>query len=212
LWGDQLAFNDHGDGYVFNPDLFITYDGGRHWAYVPQAGIVLSVETLGYSVWMLEADCAPANPQYCTLNLQTSADGGVSWSESPSQPHLDSVSFVPAAGGLLGQTWLVRTSQSSAYVLSNPVQNPFGAPDQAALAFTDNGGESWTTSEVPCGFDAQSVEMSAAPDGSLLALCAGEPGAGNQVKTVLRSSDHGQTWTTMVPYKTLVAIDDGYIG
>jgi len=40
-----------------------------------------------------------------------------------------------------------------------------------------------------------SYAVSAAPDGALFAACAGQPGAGEQGKTVERSLNGGRTWT-----------------
>ena len=144
----QLAFNDHGDGFVFNPGLFVTYDGGELWAPDRQPGTVLSVEALGYSVWMVEADCQPASNRSCTLRLFESADGGVSWAAPLHQPLLPATAPQPEAGY---QTWLLSTRTTAAYVITSPAQNPSGAPDAAALAFTDDGGRSWSNEELPCG-------------------------------------------------------------
>jgi hypothetical protein len=67
-----------------------------------------------------------------------------------------------------------------------------------------------------------SFVLSAAPDGTLLAVCAGEPGAGMQIKSAMRSSNGGITWT--VEFSCLIAsshpspscvndaINAGYLG
>jgi photosystem II stability/assembly factor-like uncharacterized protein len=103
---------------------------------------------------------------------------------------------VNAYVGSQAQTWMVRTSQSSAYVLQHGVANPQGQANAAALWFTTNGGTSWSERSIPCATGpASSIALSAAPDGTLLAVCAGEPGAGSQEKSALRSTDGGVTWT-----------------
>jgi photosystem II stability/assembly factor-like uncharacterized protein len=191
---ESLAFDDRGDGFLYDPDLFVTHDAGRTWVQSAQPGAVLSVEALGMSVWMVEAECpTPSIAQTCAVRLFESADGGRTWSPSPSAPP---GAVVNANVGSQAQTWMVRTSQSSAYVLQNAVGNPQGQANAAPLWFTTNGGTSWSERSIPCATGpASSVSLSAAPDGTLLAVCAGEPGAGSQEKSALRSTDGGVTWT-----------------
>ena len=85
---------------------------------------------------------------------------------------------------------MVRTSQSSAYLLQNAVSNPQDQANVAPLWFTTDGGTSWSERSIPCAVGSSqcgSIALSAAPDGTLLAVCAGEPGAGSQEKSALRS-------------------------
>lgn len=188
---DSLSFDDHGDGFLYGPDLEVTHDGGKSWQQSTQPGAVLSVQALGLSVWMVESGCpSNATAQTCPLRLFESADGGRTWSPSPSLP----AGAVASSDGA-ESTWLVRVSQSSAYLVLNPAANPQGQADEAPLWFTANGGASWSARSIPCGFDALSIALSAAPDGTLLAVCAGQPSAGSQLKSTVRSSDSGLTWT-----------------
>ena len=64
---------------------------------------------------------------------------------------------------------------------------------QGRLWFTADGGRSWSRRATPC--TGMGYAVSAAPDGALFAVCAGEPGAGEQGKTVERSLNGGHTWT-----------------
>jgi photosystem II stability/assembly factor-like uncharacterized protein len=145
---------------------------------------------------MVETTCATAATlgHPCSLRLLESQDGGSSWDTVPvptgaTTPGVDT-----------GQTYLVRISTSAAYLASNP---PFFAgpspPAIAPLWFTDDGGRSWSTRRVDCGVASLIDAISAAPDGTLVAVCAGEPGAGSQAKSTVLSSDGGRTWTTMTP-------------
>jgi photosystem II stability/assembly factor-like uncharacterized protein len=217
----SLAFDDHGDGFYYGPELFVTHDGGRRWAADPQRATVLSVAALGYSVWMLEARCQPSGhvPSTCPLHLLESVDGGRSWAPAPEQPQS------PAAAGngtgvamsAADRGSLVRVDRSSAYVLMSPVADPYGEPDSAPLRYTGDSGASWSERHVPCGVDALSAALSVAPDGALMAVCAGQPSVGAQLKSAARSTDGGRTWQVHSscvkgPGCQVGSLDAGYLG
>jgi photosystem II stability/assembly factor-like uncharacterized protein len=189
----SLAFDDHGDGFLFtasSQDLYVTHDAGAGWNVSRQPGDVLSVEALGYSVWMLQAEC-PATlstaPRACRLAVRESTDGGRSWRTSPAQPS-------PAPTYRTDQGSLVRLSQSAAYVLGDPATHADGDPLSVPLWYTSDSGASWTLRHVSCGIAATSARMSAAPTGTLFAVCAGQRGAGSQMKSVVVSTNGGMTW------------------
>jgi photosystem II stability/assembly factor-like uncharacterized protein len=220
----SLAFDDHGDGFLYGPDLFISHDDGAEWSASQQPGAVLAVQALGDSVWMVEAECpqttGPQEP--CPLRLLESNNGGRTWATSP-VPANATLNNGLASESALGQTWLVRISKSSAYLGTNPAGNQYGSEDNAPLWFTSDGGRSWSNRQLPCAMDASSAVVSAAPDGALLAVCASQPGAGSQLKSTLRSTDGGSTWTVQstcvipssgvpVPSCTMEPPTGGYLG
>ena len=99
-----------------------------------------------------------------------------------------------------GQTWLLRVSQTAAYLSANlPFNGPGAGANDAPLWFTSDGGQTWSSRPIPCGFPAFTVALSAAQDGTLFAVCAGQPSAGNSLKSVLESANDGITWTVMLP-------------
>jgi photosystem II stability/assembly factor-like uncharacterized protein len=201
---DSLSFDDHGDGFVYGPTLYVTHDEGLTWTHSTQPGAVLSVQAIGRSVWMAEADCsfgAPAVPTSCNLELLESSDGGRTWKSAPTQPPGATVPSNGAAvsqESALGQTWLVRTGRSSGYLVSNPVPNITGSAATAPLWYTADGGAAWTVRQIPCRIAALSVVMAVAPEGTLFAMCAGQPSAGFQQKSADRSTDRGAQWTSHV--------------
>jgi len=191
--GSTLTFDNHGDGFVYDPGLVVTHDGGHTWTDTRQPGTVLSVEALGYSVWMVETACPPGSTvPTCPMQLLESTDGGRTWSRSSNAPSgaVDGYN----AGGANGQTVLVRTGPSSAYLVGAPANGATGPHNAAPMWFTSDNGAAWASRPIPCGGPALSIVLSAAPDGTLLAVCAGQPSAGSQLKSAVRSTDGGRTW------------------
>src|SRR5215469_13673347 len=210
-----LAADGYGDAFLYDPGLFVSHDGGRTWAAGHQRGTVLAIAAAGRSVWEVQADCKRA-AHSCPLRLLESANGGRSWAPSPTQPPGAAVYTAggpPGQEGALGQTWLVRTGRSSAYMLTGP-----GQSGTAPLWFTTDAGASWSGRRVRCGINALSVTLSAAADGTLLAVCAGEPSAGYQAKSAARSTNGGRSWRVHFPCRPPRvlcrgdALDFGYLG
>lgn len=219
-----LAFDDHGDGFVYGPQLFVTHDGGRTWTAHSEPGTVLAVSALGYSIWMVEARCnstnAPASDATCPLAVFESADGGRNWGPAPSEPQGAAAgAAAPSLESAQGQSWLLRVNQSSAYVMSNPTSTQNGSSNTVPLWHTNDGGVSWMPEQVPCGLSALSAVMDRAPDGTLVAVCAGEPSAGFQPKSMSVSSDEGVNWSVesqcadrLAPQCTSSPLSYGYLG
>jgi photosystem II stability/assembly factor-like uncharacterized protein len=184
----SLSFDDHGDGFAFDPSLFITHDGGNTWSEVSSFNPVLDVVPLGYSVWALHGSCSNASTPVCSFGIEESSDGGKTWTDHP----------LPETGNSTSYTDLVRTSASSAFlVAASLIYQQIGqAPNEAVtLLSTTDRGESWqTVSSAPCVGRGWSIDLSRAPDGALWLVCGGQPGAGNQIKSVARSLDGGRTW------------------
>jgi photosystem II stability/assembly factor-like uncharacterized protein len=65
---------------------------------------------------------------------------------------------------------------------------------------TADSGEHWTAQADPCANTpypgSMSNTMAGAPDGSLWAVCAGQPGMGQQRKQLVTSTDGGRTWSS----------------
>jgi photosystem II stability/assembly factor-like uncharacterized protein len=161
------------------------------------------------------------NSVLCPLELFESSDGGRTWVSTPVPAAAVLNSGLPSEAAL-GQIWLARISLSSAYLVSDPATNELGSPDDVPIWYTDDGGTSWTSRAFSCAMNAQSAVLGAAPDGTLLGVCASEPGAGSQGKSVARSTDGGVTWTTesvcpiasspKVPVCAGAALTNGYLG
>jgi photosystem II stability/assembly factor-like uncharacterized protein len=97
--------------------------------------------------------------------------------------------------GEAGQSWLDRTSVPTAYLMSSATGKPGSNDDHAPIWLTTDGGATWSEHSVPCHMAAMSASLSVAPDGTLFVVCAGDPSAGFQPKSVVRSTDGGARWT-----------------
>ena len=85
---------------------------------------------------------------------------------------------------------LARVTVTRAYILSI-------IPGAAAtLAFTADGGFSWSTRAVPCSdpFDL-GAEIALSSTNDLWLVCGGQASAGSQAKALYRSSTGGLTWS-----------------
>ena len=188
-----LVLNDRGDGFLFGPKLFVTHDDGRTWSPSHQDGSVLSVEVVGSSIWMLETRqpllSSATNNSTNPLLLLSSTNGGRTWSVLSTPP---GAVAQPANSG--GTGWLVRISRASAYLASSPrIRN--GRRDPVTpLWFTTDSGATWSSRTIPCSDVGANVALSAAPDGTLFDVCASQPGAGQQLKETVRSTNEGRNW------------------
>ncbi len=196
----RIAADGAGNAFAYGPSLFIARSAAGPWRKSPQVGTVLSVAAVGRSVWMLLARCRGAanTPDGCRLHLVESVSGGRTWQAVKSEPPGAATSgnaSGPANEPAAGQTWLLRAGASAGYVVSSPAVNGSGKPDFVTLWYTANGGASWSTRRVGCGIDALSVSVARSPEGALVGVCAGQPGAGFQVKTTVISDNGGLTWT-----------------
>jgi photosystem II stability/assembly factor-like uncharacterized protein len=202
----SLTFDDHGDGFVYGSSFYVTHDGGSTWQAVSEPGQVVDVRAVGSSIWMFVGQCKTPS---CWVVLMESTDGGVTWHQSPVQPPIYTQTTDPQ---------LVRLSTLSAYVLTAPRTNAFGEPATTPMWFTADAGQSWVQRDLSCPINAGGI-MAAAPDGKLFAVCAGEPGLGQQLKSVVESTNGGITWSAAGPCTTKIlglcatkTLFGGYLG
>lgn len=161
-----------------------TSDGGRTWRVVYRAnGPIYSLAALGRDrVWavvgrsysggletMLDAPTSGQGPS----RLLTSSDGGRSWAPvGQSMTGLAAVTFTSPQVG-----WAVQR-QAAAWVLLR----------------TTDGGRAWQSLGQPCPGGTQGAVVSFVSSSRGWLLCTGEPGAGQQPKVLLQTTDGGVSW------------------
>ena len=183
-----IAADGAGDVFAYDPGLFESHDGGASWKAVRLGGTVVALTPSGRSVWVLRESGCPRGNERCTLTLLVSADGGRSWRPAVHQPPERRLWPGLGAGGAL--TSLLRSSATAASIVLPPARGS----SAARVEQTVDGGVRWTTGTAPCLAAAWVIDYSVATTGARWIACAGEPGAGEQLKTFARSFDGGRTW------------------
>jgi photosystem II stability/assembly factor-like uncharacterized protein len=207
-FSSSLTSDGHGDVFLYGTRLYVSHNNAKTWIRSPQSESVWDVDAVGLSVWMVESKCALADVigrSSCPIRLLESTNGGRTWSQSRTVPQ-GSASGI--TNGAFGQSYLDRINRSTAYLMLEPHANIGGGPSVAPLWYTSDGGKSWSNRQVRCQIGAMSSALSVAPGGVLMVVCASQPSAGSQIKSVLESTNGGKTWTL----KTDSNIDYGYLG
>ena len=143
-----------------------------------------AVVPLGRSVWLLQTPSV-THPGTWLPALSESNDGGRTWTPAGALPSVLSVGedFVPA----VDTPSLVRTSLSTAYVAVS-------TSSTAATVFsTTDGAKTWHQALAPC-LGGWVEALSQGFDHTLWLACAGQPSAGSQLKSAVRSFNGGETW------------------
>jgi len=210
-----MSFDNVGDGFVFGPGLYATHDGGTTWTDDSPSATVLDVVPLGRSVWMLTTPSV-THTGGPNLALAESNDGGRTWFPARALPPATTVGsdLLPPP---VDTASLVRTSASTAYAVVST------SPTAATVFTTTDGAQTWHHVLVPC-LGGWAEVLSQAFDHTLWLVCAGQPSAGSQLKSVVRSFDGGKTWvqgstcpplvtsTTYPPCAEANGLGIGYLG
>jgi photosystem II stability/assembly factor-like uncharacterized protein len=155
-------------GWVYNPGLFVTRDGGQTWRDDNPGVSVVAIAPFGQSVWALETYCA--TDRSCPLLLRRSTDQGLTWNPHPIP--------LPILGS---EAQLVRRSSKDAWVLG------FG------LAATHDGGQTWQQLPAPpCG--SYRRNFTGIGNEQLWLLCGAVPATDMQRKMIYLSKDGGYHW------------------
>jgi hypothetical protein len=173
-----IRFTSSTDGWLFNPFLAQTLDGGRTWRIVslPTDDAVTDLVTFGGSTWAI-TNCESGTP--CIARLWQSRSVSAPFQLAGSQP--------PNPGTVMG-------AYSNA-VVAGPRMVLFSPFAQVAQSFAvTRDGSSWQQLPSPCPGPDPSQQLGSSPLGVLMDVCWSGLGGGWAPKEAWSSSDGGAHW------------------
>jgi hypothetical protein len=174
----EIAFANPSDGWVFGPALWATINGGTTWHQEKLGGPVLSLTTAGSYVYAAVGSCyETSNSCSPTVKLERSLAQQNAWH---------------AVAGISGHGAQVLLASQGASVWA-ALWPSFAGP---ASVWASASGTSWRRDPDPCYDRSQGIDLAglAAPKVNVLfELCAGNPGAGQEAKSLRLSTDGGVT-------------------
>jgi hypothetical protein len=174
-----IRFADGATGYVFGSALFVTQDAGQDWRPVDLPGRVIDLETMNNRVWALVSTCTGCD----SLHLYgATVDDPTHFAPVPGVPVLRG--SADAIDGMQGE---IAVHNTSVFVMTG-----------GASLWSSADGVSWQPQANPCppGDDFADA-LSAWSSSGLVAVCGGEPSAGQEQKLAFESSDSGADWTAV---------------
>jgi len=209
----QFEFADALHGYLWGAasaasgtvPLWVTSDGGRSWKQAAIGPVVSDVSAIGSDVWAVVGACpvSAAAAGSCPVVVEVSQDAGSSWSPTGTAPPLSESPQVSVDDERIE---LARITHARAYVLSfSAGAAGSGAAGRGAapaasgvvglLAYTADGGRTWSARPDPCPrfFDI-GEQMAASGTDDLWMICGSQASGGIQAKALYRSADGGLHW------------------
>ena len=176
----QVVFANASEGWLYGPSLWVTHNGASSWAREKPGGPVFSLAASDGVVYAVVGSCYPnsSNCQRPALQLERTAVGSDNWQ------------VVPGISGY-GASAMLTVNGNDAWVALTP--RNFGAE---RLWTTSDSGATWRSLPDTCYQPAEATDLAglASPGGDVVfELCAGNPGAGQEGKSLRVSSDGGTT-------------------
>ncbi len=180
----RLVFVSLQVGYAWGPGLWMTTDGARHWTALAATNVV-AVLPSAQAVDVLAQTCAPSAPSCASAALAV-------WRAPLGGVRMSRVARLAGTG-----QWM-SAQQGQVGVIALTSLPPFGS---SQLWRTGNGGVTWSVGDQPCSQLAQMSPGAVAVTrgGSILVVCAGSPGTGQQGKVLFASSDGGTSFVDVGP-------------
>ncbi len=197
----QFEFSDTAHGYLWGGapsssgtiSLWVTSDGGRTWARAAVGPVVSDVSVIGPDAWAVVGSCpiSPSAGASCPVVVEVSTDNGATWSRTDAVPPLSENPQVSVSDENIE---LARITRARAYVLSFAPRAGASGP-AGQLAYTADGGRSWSVRPDPCpSFFDFGEQIAASGSNDLWMVCASQASAGSQAKALYRSADGGEHW------------------
>jgi len=175
--GASIRFTSSAEGWVFNPFLAHTLDGGQTWQMVslPTGDPVTDVVAFGGSIWAV-IGCSSERP--CLAKLWQSPPAAARFQLAASQPPNMANAIDPYFEAILAGPRLILVS-------------PFADAGPAFAVTVD--GRSWHEISSPCSGSRQ--QLGSSPGGILMDVCWAAVGGGWGPKAAWSSSDGGGHWS-----------------
>ncbi len=174
----EIVFANPSDGWVFGPALWATTNGGVNWHQEKLGGPVISLAAAGGYVYVAVSSCYQTSSS-CSPNVRLE--------RSPVQQN--AWHPVPGVSGH-GSQVLWATRGAAVWLALWP------ASVGPASVWGSAAGTSWHRYPDPCYDRSQGIDLAglAAPETNILfELCAGNPGAGQEAKSLRLSTNDGAT-------------------
>jgi hypothetical protein len=204
----------------------VSTDGGNTWTNTPLPGVTVNSGgsflrasdpwvSIGPNGTVYAASLEINDPTHGYLDgfvVNTSTDGGKTWS-NPAPVILNSNgAFTNDKDSITADP----ITANYAYVVwdrLNSGGDPTQGPGPTLFSRTTDGGQTWSAPQDildPAGGQTLSNQIAVLPNGTLVNMCVRFNSNGTQDIVVIRSSDHGSTWSapTVVNSLTPVGVSD----
>lgn len=176
----QLVFANKNDGWAYGNAIWQTTNGASSWKQISLGGPVFSLASSATEAYAVVGSCSPGTKKCTapTLKVERTAVGSNSWQKVPGVTGYGDLAMLAVSGQ---NAWVATPSKS-------------GAAD--LLWTTKNAGATWHSLPDVCYKPSQAAFLSglASPGGrTLFELCAGNPGAGQEGKSLMVSTNGGST-------------------
>ena len=180
---EAIRFGSALDGWVFGPALYATHDGAATWHQVSLPGPVTDLAASDGQAFALVSNCPNATPEChtalpATATLWHAASNSDQWSEVPG---------VTGVGGGPGES--IYLHGTSGWVVLDDVTTT----DQTSELYYTANDATWHRIANPCSGATPGIGSIAAVASTVGFLCNGEGSAGSDRKTLVLSSDGGNT-------------------